>query len=348
MSASAIAEEVNMTVENFMGNFEFTSSSQINEEDVFTYSEGHLTLKIPAKTPIAKNEQKVEAVFTGKDGNYRGKTVTLTATLQQVVPSYEISIKPDAPTILVNVTSPDKTTITGIEDITLDVEEYFMKTTNTDALDALYGEGNYTFEINVSFEDGCKGVSQDGAVITVDQATYNGKNITVTSTVMVAGEKKDEVKKTFDVQRIITKWDGGTSKSFTLTKGTKLNLGEGFALSTTIGATLNNHKPIVLWKNGADVVWDTENGSLFNNGVDVMTLYGLTSPSCTIKTKNVDSYINVDGFVIEMKEVETAPARDIVIEAVINVKSFWGEVEGMPANGEIPVTITIPQSEWAK
>lgn len=65
---------------------------------------------------------------------------------------------------------------------------------------------------------------------------------------MVAGEKKDEVKKTFDVQRIITKWDGGTSKSFTLTKGTKLNLGEGFALSTTIGATLNNHKPIVLWK----------------------------------------------------------------------------------------------------
>lgn len=348
MSASAIAKEVNMTVENFMGNFEFTSSSQINEEDVFTYSEGHLTLKIPAKTPIAKNEQKVEAVFTGKDGNYRGKTVTLTATLQQVVPSYEISIKPDAPTILVNVTSPDKTTIMGIEDITLDVEEYFMKTTNTNALDALYGEGNYTFEINVSLEDGCEGVSQEGAVITVDQATYNGKNITVTSTVMVAGEKKDEVKKTFDVQRIITKWDGGTSKSFTLTKGTKLNLGEGFALSTTIGATLNNYKPIVLWKNGADVVWDTENGSLFNNDVDVMTLYGLTSPTCTIKTENVDSYINVDGFVIEMKEVETAPASDIVIEAVINVESFWGEVEGMPANGEIPVTITIPQSEWAK
>ena len=80
----------------------------------------------------------------------------------------------------------------------------------------------------------------------------------------------------------------------------------------------------------------------------MLALYGLTSPSCTIKTKNVDSYINVDGFVIEMKEVETAPASDIVIEAVINVKSFWGEVEGMPANGEIPVTITIPQSEWAK
>ena len=79
-----------------------------------------------------------------------------------------------------------------------------------------------------------------------------------------------------------------------------------------------------------------------------MALYGLTSPSCTIKTENLDSYINVDGFVIEMKEVETAPASDIVIEAVINVASFWGEVEGMPANGAIPVTITLPQSEWAK
>lgn len=262
----------------------------------------------------------------------------------------------------------------------LDIKDFFNDTQNADTLKKYYGDGAFTIEYTVAVigEDGEgketvttvsnssteAGVSLNDGVITIDNDAYAGNVIRVTAeaTLTSTGAEIATPKVIeFTVQPIATRWSQAGAPA-TLGKGESIDLAKGLMLSTTVGAKLDALNGVVdeitLWKDGADYTTasDATSGSAEENALatafgaskNLTTVYGVDNFTVTYKIVEGDAYVTLSGSTITMKDLETAPNKDVTIKAEITIApTLWG-VSGMPANGTTTVTFTIPQAEWSK
>ena len=115
---------------------------------------------------------------------------------------------------------------------------------------------------------------------------------------------------------------------------------------------------IIVWKDGADYTTasvatsgSAEENALataFGTSKNLTTVYGVDNFTVSYEIVEGDAYVTLSGSTITMKDLETAPNKDVTIKAEITIApTLWG-VSGMHANGTTTVTFTIPQAEWSK
>lgn len=341
-----------------------------------TWSEDGIKLEVAKNTGITLPEGNVVTItLTGQD-EQSGKTITLDVTIDQVMPAMHTFLTKEddfGTQILYNY---DNTKWSA----SLDIKDFFNDTQNTDTLEKYYGEGAFTIAYTVAVigedEKGDEtvttvsnsateeGVTLNSNVITIDNDAYAGNVIRVTAGATlnstgaaIATPKVIE----FTVQPIATRWSQAGTPA-TLGKGESIDLAKGLMLSTTVGAKLDALNGVVdeitLWKDGADYTTasDATSGSAEENALatafgtskNLTTVYGVDNFSVSYKIVEGDAYVTLSGSTITMKDLETAPNKDVTIKAEITIApTLWG-VSGMPANGTTTVTFTIPQAEWSK
>lgn len=341
-----------------------------------TWSAEGIKLEVAKNTGISLPEgNKVTITLNGQSGQ-SGKTITLDVTVDQVMPAMHTFLTKEDNFGTQILYSYDNTDWSA----SLDIKDFFNDTQNADSLKKYYGDGAYTIDYTVAVigenkegeetattvSDGNtkSGVSLNNDVITIDNDAYAGHVIRVTAkatlnstSAEIATPKAIE----FTVQPIATRWSQ-TGTPATLGKGESIDLAKGLMLSTTVGAKLDALNgavdEITLWKDGADytTVSDATSGSAeenalasaFGTGKNLTTVYGIEDFTVSYKIVEGDAYVTLSGSTITMKDLETAPNKDVTIKAEITVvPTLWG-VSGMPANGTTTVTFTIPQAEWSK
>ena len=341
-----------------------------------TWSAEGIKLEVVKNTGISLPEgNKVTITLNGQSGQ-RGKTITLDVTVDQVMPAMHTFLTKEDNFGTQILYSYDN----SVWSASLDIKDFFNDTQNADSLKKYYGDGAYTIDYTVAVigenEEGEEtattvsdgntksGVSLNSDVITIDNDAYAGHVIRVTAkatlnstSAEIATPKAIE----FTVQPIATRWSQ-TGTPATLGKGESIDLAKGLMLSTTVGAKLDALNgavdEITLWKDGADyiTVSDATSGSAeenalasaFGTGKNLTTVYGVEDFTVSYKIVEGDAYVTLSGSTITMKDLETAPNKDVTIKAEITVvPTLWG-VSGMPANGTTTVTFTIPQAEWSK
>lgn len=341
-----------------------------------TWSAEGIKLEVVKNTGISLPEgNKVTITLNGQSGQ-SGKTITLDVTVDQVMPAMHTFLTKEdnfGTQILYSYNNTDWSA-------SLDIKDFFNDTQNADSLKKYYGDGAYTIDYTVAVigenEEGEEtattvsdgntksGVGLNSDVITIDNDAYAGHVIRVTAkatlnstSAEIATPKAIE----FTVQPIATRWSQ-TGTPATLGKGESIDLAKGLMLSTTVGAKLDALNgavdEITLWKDGADYITasDATSGSAeenalasaFGTGKNLTTVYGVEDFTVSYKIVEGDAYVTLSGSTITMKDLETAPNKDVTIKAEITVvPTLWG-VSGMPANGTTTVTFTIPQAEWSK
>ena len=341
-----------------------------------TWSAEGINLAVAENTGITLPEgNKVTITLNGQSGQ-SGKTITLDVTIDQVMPAMHTFLTKEddfGTQILYNYDNTDWSA-------SLDIKDFFNDTQNADTLEKYYGAGAFTIEYTVAVigedEEGDEtvttvsnsstqaGVSLSDGVITIDNDAYAGNVIRVTAEAdlnstgaAIATPKVIE----FTVQPIATRWSQAGAPA-TLGKGESIDLAKGLMLSTTVGAKLDALNGVVdeitLWKDGADYTTasDAISGSAEENALvtafgtskNLTTVYGVDNFTVTYKIVEGDAYVTLSGSTITMKDLETAPNKDVTIKAEITIApTLWG-VSGMPANGTTTVTFTIPQAEWSK
>lgn len=341
-----------------------------------TWSAEGIKLEVAKNTGISLPEgNKVTITLNGQSGQ-SGKTITLDVTVDQVMPAMHTFLTKEDNFGTQILYSYDN----SVWSASLDIKDFFNDTQNADSLKKYYGDGAYTIDYTVAVigenkegeetattvSDGNtkSGVSLNSNVITIDNDAYAGHVIRVTAkatlnstSAEIATPKAIE----FTVQPIATRWSQ-TGTPATLGKGESIDLAKGLMLSTTVGAKLDALNgavdEITLWKDGADytTVSDATSGSAeenalasaFGTGKNLTTVYGVEDFTVSYKIVEGDAYVTLSGSTITMKDLETAPNKDVTIKAEITVvPTLWG-VSGMPANGTTTVTFTIPQAEWSK
>ena len=342
-----------------------------------TWSAEGINLAVSENTGITLPEgNKITITLNGQNGQ-SGKTITLDVTIEQVMPAMHTFLTKEddfGTQILYNYDN------TKGWSASLDIKDFFNDTQNADTLKKYYGDGAFTIEYTVAVigedEEGDEtvttvsnsstqaGVSLNDGVITIDNDAYAGNVIRVTAEAAlnstgaeIATPKVIE----FTVQPIATRWSQAGAPA-TLGKGESIDLAKGLMLSTTVGAKLDALNGVVdeitLWKDGADytTAGNATSGSAeenalataFGTGKNLTTVYGVDNFTVTYKIVEGDAYVTLSGSTITMKDLDTAPNKDVTIKAEITIApTLWG-VSGMPANGTTTVTFTIPQAEWSK
>lgn len=341
-----------------------------------TWSAEGIKLEVAENTGITLPKGNIVTITLNGQSGQAGKTITLDVTIDQVMPAMHTFLTKEddfGTQILYNYDNTDWSA-------SLDVKDFFNDTQNADTLKKYYGEGAFTIKYTVAVigedEEGDEtvttvgngatqaGVSLNDGVITIDNDAYAGNVIRVTAEAAlnstgaeIATPKAIE----FTVQPIATRWSQ-TGTPATLGKGESIDLAKGLMLSTTVGAKLDALNGVVdeitLWKDGADytTVSDATSGSAEENALatafgtskNLTTVYGVDDFTVSYEIVEGDAYVTLSGSTITMKDLETAPNRDVTIKAEITIApTLWG-VSGMPANGTTTVTFTIPQAEWSK
>lgn len=355
-------------------NFEKVELTGVTNLSCDWLAEG-IKLSVNKNTGITlPKDNKVTITLNGKN-NQAGKTIILHVTIDQVMPAMHTFLTKEdnfGTQILYNYDTEWSAE--------LDIKDFFKDTQNSDSLDKYYGDNAYIIsytaaivgEDNKGIEkvtaltDGgtaVEGVSLNNNVITIDNDGYKGNIIRVTAkatlnanSTEIATPKVIE----FTVQPIATKWSSESTPA-ELHKGESIDLSKGLMLSTTVGTKLDglNGKvsEIPLWKDGAAYTpandadastTDKALASVFGTTSSLLDIYGLNTFSASYTITEGNEYVTLSGSNITMKDLETAPNGDVTIKAKITVApTLWG-VSGMPAKGEIAVTMTIPQEEWMK
>lgn len=341
-----------------------------------TWSADGIKLEVAENTGITLPEGNIVTITLNGQSGQSGKTITLDVTIDQVMPAMHTFLTKEddfGTQILYNYDNTDWSA-------SLDVKDFFNDTQNADTLEKYYGDGAFTIKYTVAVigedEEGDEtvttvsnsstqaGVSLNSNVITIDNDAYAGNVIRVTAGATlnstgaaIATPKVIE----FTVQPIATRWSQAGTPA-TLGKGESIDLAKGLMLSTTVGAKLDALNgavdEITLWKDGADYTTasDATSGSAEENALatafgtskNLTEVYGVDNFTVSYKIVEGDAYVTLSGSTITMKDLETAPNRDVTIKAEITIApTLWG-VSGMPANGTTTVTFTIPQAEWSK
>lgn len=341
-----------------------------------TWSADGIKLEVAENTGITLPEGNIVTITLNGQSGQSGKTITLDVTIDQVMPAMHTFLTKEddfGTQILYNYDNTDWSA-------SLDVKDFFNDTQNADTLEKYYGDGAFTIKYTVAVigedEEGDEtvttvsnsstqaGVSLSDGVITIDNDAYAGNVIRVTAEAdlnstgaAIATPKVIE----FTVQPIATRWSQAGTPA-TLGKGESIDLAKGLMLSTTVGAKLDDLNGVVdeitLWKDGADYTTasDATSGSAEENALatafgtskNLTTVYGVDNFTVSYKIVEGDAYVTLSGSTITMKDLETAPNKDVTIKAEITIApTLWG-VSGMPANGTTTVTFTIPQAEWSK
>lgn len=342
-----------------------------------TWSADGIKLEVSENTGITLPEGDIVTITLNGQNGQSGKTITLDVAIDQVMPAMHTFLTKEddfGTQILYNYDNSDGWSAS------LDIKDFFNDTQNTDTLEKYYGNGAFTIEYTVAVigedEEGDEtvttvnnsateaGVSLNDGVITIDNDAYAGNVIRVTAEAdlnstgaEIATPKAIE----FTVQPIATRWSQAGAPA-TLGKGESIDLAKGLMLSTTVGAKLDALNGVVdeitLWKDGADYTTasDATSGSAEENALatafgtskNLTEVYGVDNFTVSYKIVEGDAYVTLSGSTITMKDLETAPNRDVTIKAEITIApTLWG-VSGMPANGTTTVTFTIPQAEWSK
>lgn len=341
-----------------------------------TWSAEGIKLAVAENTGITLPEGNIVTITLNGQSGQSGKTITLDVTIDQVMPAMHTFLTKEddfGTQILYNYDNTDWSA-------SLDVKDFFNDTQNADTLEKYYGDGAFTIAYTVAVigedEEGDEtvttvsnsstqaGVSLSDGVITIDNDAYAGNVIRVTAEAdlnstgaAIATPKVIE----FTVQPIATRWSQAGAPA-TLGKGESIDLAKGLMLSTTVGAKLDALNGVVdeitLWKDGADYTTasDATSGSaeenalatVFGTSKNLTTVYGVDNFTVSYEIIEGDAYVTLSGSTITMKDLETAPNKDVTIKAEITIApTLWG-VSGMPANGTTTVTFTIPQAEWSK
>ena len=342
-----------------------------------TWSAEGINLAVSENTGITLPEgNKITITLNGQSGQ-SGKTITLDVTIEQVMPAMHtfLTKEDDFGTQILYNYDNTKGWIAS-----LNIKDFFNDTQNTDTLEKYYGAGAFTIDYTVAVigenEEGDEtvttvsnsstqaGVSLSDGVITIDNDAYAGNVIRVTAeaTLTSTGAEIATPKVIeFTVQPIATRWSQAGAPA-TLGKGESIDLAKGLMLSTTVGAKLDALNGVVdeitLWKDGADytTAGNASSGSAeenalataFGTGKNLTTVYGVDNFTVSYEIVEGDAYVTRTGSIITMKDLDTAPNKDVTIKAKITITpTLWG-VSGMPANGTTTVTFTIPQAEWSK
>ena len=342
-----------------------------------TWSAEGINLAVSENTGITLPEGNIVTITLSGQSGQSGKTITLDVTIDQVMPAMHTFLTKEddfGTQILYNYDDTEGWSAS------LDIKDFFNDTQNADTLKKYYGDGAFTIEYTVAVigedEEGDEtvttvsdggtqaGVSLNDGVITIDNDAYAGNVIRVTAEAdltstgaEIATPKVIE----FTVQPIATRWSQAGAPA-TLGKGESIDLAKGLMLSTTVGAKLDALNGVVdeitLWKDGADYTTasDATSGSAEENALatafgtskNLTTVYGVDNFTVSYEIIEGDAYVTLSGSTITMKDLETAPNKDVTIKAEITIApTLWG-VSGMPANGTTTVTFTIPQAEWSK
>lgn len=342
-----------------------------------TWSAEGINLAVAENTGITLPENNIVTITLNGQSGQAGKTITLDVTIDQVMPAMHTFLTKEddfGTQILYNYDDTEGWSAS------LDIKDFFNDTQNADTLEKYYGAGAFTIEYTVAVigedEEGDEtvttvgdgatqaGVSLNDGVITIDNDAYAGNVIRVTAEAAlnstgaeIATPKAIE----FTVQPIATRWSQAGTPA-TLGKGESIDLAKGLMLSTTVGAKLDALNGVVdeitLWKDGADYTTanDASSGSAEENALatafgtskNLTTVYGVDNFTVSYEIIEGDAYVTLSGSTITMKDLETAPNKDVTIKAEITIApTLWG-VSGMPANGTTTVTFTIPQAEWSK
>ncbi len=342
-----------------------------------TWSAEGIKLEVAENTGITLPEGNIVTITLNGQSGQSGKTITLDVTIDQVMPAMHTFLTKEddfGTQILYNYDDTEGWSAS------LDIKDFFNDTQNADTLEKYYGAGAFTIDYTVAVigedEEGDEtvttvsdggtqaGVSLSDGVITIDNDAYAGNVIRVTAEAdltstgaEIATPKVIE----FTVQPIATRWSQAGAPA-TLGKGESIDLAKGLMLSTTVGAKLDALNGVVdeitLWKDGADYTTanDATSGSAEENALatafgtskNLTTVYGVDNFTVSYEIVEGDAYVTLSGSTITMKDLETAPNKDVTIKAEITIApTLWG-VSGMPANGTTTVTFTIPQAEWSK
>lgn len=341
-----------------------------------TWSADGIKLEVSENTGITLPEGDIVTITLNGQNGQSGKTITLDVTIDQVMPAMHTFLTKEddfGTQILYNYDDTDWSA-------SLDIKDFFNDTQNADTLKKYYGDGAFTIEYTVAVigedEEGDEtvtivnnsateaGVSLSDGVITIDNDAYAGNVIRVTAeaTLTSTGAEIATPKVIeFTVQPIATRWSQAGTPA-TLGKGESIDLAKGLMLSTTVGAKLDALNGVVdeitLWKDGADytTAGNATSGSAeenalataFGTGKNLTTVYGVDNFTVSYEIVEGDAYVTRTGSIITMKDLDTAPNKDVTIKAKITITpTLWG-VSGMPANGTTTVTFTIPQAEWSK